>query len=168
MCPDNKDYRFDKRTKEQFIEDIKNATKVEQALMKYYVGWLNRHNKRAKSYTYRDNGIDNSGKFLEKADSRADFCLDTPSGKSHLIEIKFSRKENKNFHIKVTHVNRCITDDVCVVVFMDVDGENKRFCILTPDMLRHMMTKEDRIVKFHPWGGKLCLKIANEEVDWHQ
>jgi hypothetical protein len=166
-----KDYRFDHRTKEEFAADIAKFTAIEKELMIDYVNWLNSKLKdKTQKYIYYDNGIDNSGKYLEsdEVDSRPDFILLTPSGKSRLIEIKFSRNEHDKFHIKLTHVKRCIAEDICLVMWMATETPNKRFCILTPEKLRTLAQDLDRIVKFKPWGYKECLRITDKDVDWNK
>jgi hypothetical protein len=163
-------YRFDNRSKEQFASDIAKCTAVEKELMIFYVDWLNKNLKdKGQVYTFTDNGIDNSGKLLadNEVDSRPDFVLHSPKGKKHFIEIKFSIKSNPKFHIKMNHVRRCIDEDICIVMFMDIEGKNKRFCILTPSKFKKLLEDPSRIVEFKPWGYKECLRILDGDVDWN-
>ncbi len=127
-------YRKDNRTKNQFANDIIECTKIERELMCLYVDDLNKR-KGGLVYTFIDNGIDNSGKLIEKdreVTTKADFLLKKAKGKDRAIEIKFCRKDFKIFHLKTSQLKSYIKQDCCVVMFMGIDTENIRYTILTP------------------------------------
>lgn len=156
-------YRFDTRTKEQFIEEIATRTAMEQVLMQRYVAWLNTQNKGL--YTFVDNGIDNTGAFIEddkKVKAVPDFVLYKNGTDPKRIEIKHCLPERAVFHLKTGHVNKCIKDDVCIVNWMGVDAENPRFCILTPEQLKLALT-QCKHVKF--WS-KPCLQFKCNQQSW--
>lgn len=159
--------RFDYRTKEQFKKDIHECTKIEGTLMKMYVQWLNSvRDQSSAEYTYVDNGIDNSGKFVERPDSRADFILKRAGVRNKKIDIKFARKNVKTFHLKVNHIMQYIQDDVCVVNFIGAASDNPKFCIIPPSELSEWLKHGER-VEYKAWGGKLCIKFPVEDLEWH-
>lgn len=156
-------YRFDNRSKEQFIEDIAKRTATERSLMERYVVWLNASGNA--KYTYIDNGIDNSGKFIEndgavKAD--ADFILYKNGSSPRRIEIKHCLPDRDIFHLKVPHVERCVKDDVCIVNWMGVSGEKPRFCILTPSDLKKALENGKRVI----FWKKPCIRFECGQQKW--
>lgn len=166
-------YRKDHRTKKQFIKDIKECTLIETELMDSYTKWLNSRNNGV-NYTFIHNGVDNSGSFIpdcKNVTSDADFSLirirDTEILPERKIEIKFSRKINEKFHIKTSQAKSYIKNDVCLVVFMDIENSEHKFTILTPKILKEKL-ETGPIVKYFPWGGKECIEIKREDVKWNK
>lgn len=164
--------RKDNRTTKQFAKDIKECTKIERTLMTMYVDWLNSKVTDENKYTFVDNGVDNSGKYIakdHKVTMDADFLLLRKGRPAYKIEIKFCRTENKNFHLKTSQLEYYIQNNVAVVNFMDVDGANPRFCILKPDDLAQWMEHGEKI-EFKPWGYKECVRfpVKSEHLTWHK
>lgn len=155
-------YRFDKRSKKDFIKHIKECSIFEKELMQLYVDWLN---LKSKIYSYSDSGIDNSGEFIEddkKVTSKADFLLHKQGGRDRKIEIKHCKPERSVFHLKTSHVKRCIKEDVCIINWMNTDGPDRRFCILTPKVLAEKL-KNGPHVKM--WS-KDVIRFFNKEYTW--
>lgn len=161
-------YRKDGRTLEQFKEDIKACTKTERDLMNLYLEYLNKSVTDGNYYYYLDNGVDNTGEFIEdnkKITSEADFLLCKIGKPNRKIEIKFCKPDRPVFHLKISHMKRCIKEDVCVVNWMSVDNISaRRFCILTPKKLEHFLNNG-----YHTkmWF-KPCVRIKNAEIEWIQ
>lgn len=161
-----KDFRFDNRSKEQFSKDIKECTSIERLLMEDYVKYLNSRLNKKNHYKFIDHGVDNSGEFLEakKVVTKADFLLTHPNQPDRKIEIKFCRKNNSVFHLKIHQLESYIKKDVAIVNWMGIDTPEKRFCILTPQMMKDLLTNGKRIF-FKPWM-KECIRIENKDMEW--
>lgn len=156
-------YRFDHRSEDEFIKDIKECSEFETRLMQLYVSWLNK--KSTKKYSFTHTGVDNTGEFIKndkEVHSGADFLLDCGDGVSHKIEIKHCKPERSRFHLKLSHINKCIDDDICIVNWMGTDTPEIRFCILTPNDLRKLLG----ICKQVTMWSKECLRINNKDVEW--
>lgn len=164
--------RFDNRSRDEFARDIKECSEIEHDLMVKYVAWLNSmREKDAPEYQFKDNGIDNTGQFIEKCSditTDADFLLVREGKPPRKIDIKFCRPDRDKFHLKVSQMLSYVQDDVCIVNFMGIDGNNKRFCILPPDQLAWWLQNGERI-KFKPFGYKESIKfdVNNEHLVWH-
>jgi hypothetical protein len=155
-------YRFDNRSPEEFKKHIKECTKLERELMEKYVKWLNSSNKG--NYTFIDNGVDNTGEFIvndKHLSSKADFILYKNNGRPRKIEIKHCKPECTRFHIKLSHIYRCIKEDVCIVNWMGVGGKNPRFCVLTPKILEESL-KRDTVQMWQ----KETIRFYCSEFDW--
>lgn len=159
-------FRFDNRSKAQFSKDIKECTSIERGLMQDYIKYLNNRPNAKHEYTFIDYGVDNSGNFLEssKVNTKADFLLKHPNQKDRHIEIKFCRKDNSAFHLKIHQIQQYIKKDVAIVNWMGIDTPNKRFCILTPVIMQELL-KSGKRVFFKPWM-KECIKIENKDMVW--
>ena len=162
-------YRFDRRSKNQFIEDIYISHRMELKLMKQYVAWLNKTKnlKDDKIYSFVDNGIDNAGKFLEdgEVDARADFILKRFGQTDRKIDIKFCREEKDYFHFKTHQVKKYIETDTCIVNYMAVNTKNNRFTIFRPKDLQLLLDDKSKHTIF--WE-KECLRIYCKDCKWNQ
>lgn len=155
-------YRFDNRSKDQFIKDIKECSIFEKELMQLYVDWLN---KSKPIYTYSDHGVDNTGEFIEKdgdVNSKADYVLHTEGKRDRRIEVKHCKPERNVFHLKTSHVKRCIKDDVCIINWMNTDGPNRRFCILTPKVLAEKLESGPHVKMW----SKPVIRFFNKDYTW--
>lgn len=158
----SKDYRLDSRTKEQFTADIKAATLQEKELIKLYVGWLNASGKG--EYSFTDHGVDNTGEYLEPgtAHAAADFILHKKGGRDKKIEIKFCRPERPEFNFKVAQLEKYVREDVCIINFMGVETQNRRFCIFTPASLKEALASGERKRMWH----KDCIRFKTNQQKW--
>lgn len=159
-------YRFDKRTQEEFIQDIEKSSKVEHQLMEKYVNWLNI--KYPGEYSFIDNGIDNTGKFILNSKDvtlEADFILKhkNQNKPDRKIEIKHCNPDRSSFHLKIPHIEHCVNDDVCIVNWMGVETENPRFCILTPKDLKLLLINGERKQFWH----KPCIRCKCNDFEWY-
>ena len=157
-------YRFDNRTEDEFKRDIEECSKFETILMTMYVSWLNSRPLDRK-YTFRHTGVDNEGKYIandKEISAKADFLLVCDDGTEHRIEIKHCKPERNRFHLKVPHVERCVTDDVCIVNFMATDTPERRFCILTPQLLSKSLVENIRVMMW----SKDCIRYNNSDYTW--
>lgn len=160
-------YRKDNRTLSQFKKDIKESSLTERKLMNLYLDFLNSKVTDNNYYYYLDNGIDNSGEFIsndKKVTSDPDFLLCRQGNPNHKIEIKFCKPDTDRFHLKLGHIKRCIKEDVCIINWMGIETENRRFCILTPKELKYWLKNG-----YHTsmWS-KPCIRIMNSKVTWYK
>jgi hypothetical protein len=156
-------YRFDNRTKEEFQQDIERSTKIERELMTIYVKWLNESGKA--KYTFKDLGIDNSGKFIEDDKAvtcESDFILYKNGTRPRRIEIKHCVPQRSCFHLKENHLRYCVEKDVCIVNFMGIGTATPSFCVLTPAQLEKEL-KDGEKKKF--WS-KPCRRLYNSKYKW--
>lgn len=159
-------YRRDKRTVEQFAQDISECTQVERTLMKEYVDWLNSRQEDKSLYSFQNYGVDNSGELIvedSKVSTKADFILHKKNYPSRRIEIKFCREEKPYFHLKVNQIKSYIKQDVCIVNYMGVNTSNKKFCILTPSVMENLLKTGQKVV----FWQKDCIRIPIKDVMWY-
>jgi len=162
-------YRFDHRTKEQFIKNIKECSLIEHQLMTIYVDWLNSNIDDDNKFFFEDHGIDNTGAFIansKNVDCRADFVLKRKGKKDKKIDIKFSKQHLDNFHLKVKHIQQYIYTDTCVVNFMGIDTPNPKFCILPPKDLNSWFIC-GKMIDYAPWGYKPCIRFSVNDIIWY-
>lgn len=162
-----KDYRFDKRDKKQFATDIQTATKIESDLMDVYVEWLNlKRDAGSAAYFKIETGINNTGEFiadLRRVNSNPDFLLARHGFdyRRH-IDIKFSRPYKTDFHLKTSQIKNYIENDCAVVMFMGIETDKRKMCVITPHELQ-ILLNEKPVIKM--WQ-KDCIKITNKDVNW--
>lgn len=159
-------YRQDKRNDEDFSKDIKNCTSIERKLMELYVANLNKQ-KRCNYYTFEDSGVDNSGDLIKEdknVNTNADFILhNLAKNTSYKIEIKFSRKNVEKFHLKTGQLLSYIEQNCCIIMFMDIYGEN-RYTIVKPSDMKDII---DHCQSVYLWGKKQK-QILTEDCRWYK
>jgi hypothetical protein len=156
-------YRLDSRSLSQFKRHIRECSILEHKLMVDYVKWLNGKNKGL--YTFRDNGVDNSGNFIEnesQVSSEADFLLLKNDKNPKKIEIKHCKPLRDCFHLKINHIDKCIKDDICIINWMGLDLSNPSFCILTPKILQEYKDKSPISI----FWSKKCIKFLCTDFNW--
>lgn len=151
----NNSFRFDNRTKDEFIRDIKSGHKAELEIAVRYCCLL-----KQKAYKWpklKGVGVDFTGKFIESTKdvtSYPDFIVD-----DKVIEItRADTLCREFFHEKVGKVNKCVQNGHSL---MFVNGfkakETPSFILLGPDKL-DMYTKSSKeeygLVKHPGTGGK--------------
>lgn len=155
--------RRDNRTLQQFKKDIKTAHQIEKDLMGTYVSWLN--TSKGNGYTFKDYGIDNTGQFISEdsdVNLNADFLLCKQGQDDRKIEIKFCREDFNEFHLKVHQVKDYIKNNVCIINFMGINTDKKRFCILTPTTLQAALDKGPIVTKW----SKPCIRFKCKDFTW--
>lgn len=160
--------RQDNRSIAQFRKDIKECTSIELSLMREYVKFLNESKDRGdRPYFFEDHGVDNTGAFIANermVNCKADFLLKRSGQNDRKIEIKFCRDEKSVFHLKIHQIKKYIQDDVCIVNWMGIDTQNRKFCILTPAILKESL---DSGKKINFWQ-KPCIQYKCEDYKWYK
>ena len=171
----NHKYRFDSRSKDEFMSDIKRSTAIERWLVELYV---EEKQKQGNNISYINNGVDNTGEFVERATSAADYKF-TINGESRLIEVKTSPiGNNTKSTFKVSSLKANIKDGVYLLVFyniatrsnnfkQDTDLSKVEFIIVSPYIQRQLLDTYPAKAYGKIMGGKPCIKIpAADYPSW--
>jgi len=166
---ENLEYRIDNRSIKQFKKDILCRTLKEKFLLELFIQeciYL------GNTIQVEDYGIDNTGKFVEKATTKPDYkiCID---GKVGLYEIKSSKSSNI-CTFKVHNLKKYVEYNANILLFYgtgdvendvgNLDEENIRWAILTPSIIKKMLkNKKSYIEKM--FGNKMCIQLRCEEFD---
>ena len=155
-------YRFDKRTKQEFRRDIKIASQIENKIIEL---WLDRIEKRrGERPKYWHIGCNNDGSYLEdhEVSTEADYCV-YGYGK---IEIKFSKPMiTKCFHLKVNQVRSYIRQNANILMVNGWNTPNPMFVLIRVHVLKSGIKRWKR-VSFHGCGNKPCFRIPVDEFIW--
>lgn len=151
------DYRRDNRSIEEFAADILHGHKVEREIIDRYVEWVER--TKGIVLDVQDNGIDNSGKLLDKASSDADYKIN-----GHPVEVKFNNRHLNVFHLKVGQLKSYIRQGATILWVNGWETDKPVFTIVTTKDLVKISKRQ--VVEFAGWGGKKCYRIAAKEFSW--
>ena len=140
-------YRFDKRSKEEFVDDIKASTRTESVLLNLWLDYLERKDGTRPVFRYTGCGEDD-GEFLEdkKVTTHADYQVDGHG----LVEIKFSKKLlPKVFHLKEKQVESYLKQEANILMVNGAMTDDPVFTIITHDALKGIAEN----CKVRPWPG---------------
>lgn len=162
-----KDYRRDGRSDEEFKKQIKERTIKEKFLVDIFA---NECKHRGWTVTYRDNGVDNSGEFQEKATTDADYLISI-NGNEELYEIKNSPVKHK-CTFKVHNLKQYVKQKANILLFYatgninsdysKINYENTRWAIIKPEKIQLMLDLNDHYNE-RMFGNKLCVKILEQD-----
>jgi len=114
--------RFDNRTKSDFEKDIMFGTKIESFLFSKFLEICENREDIFVSNP-RDNGADNSGKFVEGSTFGADYKVDLKYlGKdltNHPLEVKFVPTYGK-FTLKIADLRAYIKEEASILFFYTI------------------------------------------------
>lgn len=176
-------HRKDYRSKQQFINDIYFTTKVESFLWnKFCNNILVGH-----EFTWKNNGTDNSGKFVEKSNSNADYLLNIKIGDKYekfLLEIKFAPSNNKAT-FKVLDLEAYIKQNAHILLFYNTGKNNLKktnssieehiqflekhikyikYALISPDNIKKMLNSYQK-EKIYYMGNKECIIVPSIDFD---
>jgi hypothetical protein len=165
----NLNYRIDNRSLKKFKGDILKRTLKEKFLLEIFI---QEQIHRGNSITAEDYGIDNTGKFVEKATTSPDYKI-TINGKTKLYEIK-SSKSTQICTFKTHNLKKYAEYNANILLFYgtgeienkpeDINYEKTRWAIVTPAKIKLMLkNKKPYIEKL--FGDKLCIQIQKNEFD---
>ncbi len=158
-------YRFDRRTKEEFIHDIKKGNKREALSITLFRIYLRRE------FGFKGdivpNGCDMTGDFIEdeeKVTTDADYLF----GKNKLpLEVKTSAGHNTTIYMKVNQVDSYIKQGASVLYVNGIEGHKPAFTLWTVEDLKEMRdTLETTIPPNGILGGKLSYVIDARDYKW--
>lgn len=118
--------RKDYRNLETFKQDIKFGTLLEQFWWSVYLNELK--GQGIEIVKWRNNGVDNSGNYVEKSSGAADFFLVTRVDgviKEQFLEIKFAPKSDK-FTFKVNDLKAYTTQGAEMLLFVNSGSSDLR------------------------------------------
>ncbi len=119
------DRRRDVRSVKQFKEDIKWSSDREKHLMKLFAREMR---YRGHTIKYENNGVDNSGEFVEFSNNQPDYKV-TIDGKEQLVEIKANPYHHKQT-FKTYDIEAYIKYKAYILLFYNI-GHNKT--VVSPD-----------------------------------
>lgn len=151
-------YRMDNRTPEQFKKDILEGHKIERQIIDAYVKQI--EEEIGVILNVEDNGCDNSGKFLKRATSDADFLVN-----GTLVEVKFNKKMLKKFHLKQNQLHSYIKQGANILWVNGWETEQPVYTVLKKHDLLFIRDGMEPISVW-VWGGKLGYKLSADEFSW--
>lgn len=157
MSPDR---RKDTRTLKQFAKDIKKFTTRERLLVELFA---NEYRHRGHNVIILDNGVDNTGKLVQKSNSNADYEL-IIDGVPGLYEIKCGPVPYKAT-FKAHDLEAYVKQGANMLLFLGTGYNTKKinmdetvWCIVTPQTMQRMLD-ENTIYKEKAFGGKPCVQV---------
>jgi len=157
-------YRFDKRSKDKFKQDIKEASKTEETILKLWIDLLQKDGLTRPSYSNLAAGRD--GKFLKDADvdSTADFEVEN-FGK---IEVKFCNPFLKTrFHLKVGQLKSYIKQKATILIVNGWETDMPEFTLIKNVMMLKIIDMCE-IVSWGGMGGKKCYRVPTQMFVWRK
>ncbi len=159
------DRRRDVRTEKQFKQDILEGSKRERTLINI---WSTEMVRRGHNIIIKDNGIDNSGQFVEKSDNRPDYLV-TIDGNTALYEVKSNKAAHRN-SFKRHDLKSYLKCGANILLFYNI-GENYQhpsydtmISIINPNQIEEILklpsTSRDRT-----WGNKEIVIVWARDFD---
>lgn len=149
-------YRFDTRSKEQFVQEIKDGNRTERKLLER---WL----LTVGNPKYEDTGCGNDGEFLdiEDVNMEPDFKVEGVG----FVEVKFCRPTPNNFHLKVSQVKRYIEQGAQLLMVLGAGKEHPKYHLITVDDLEYLLEACDHVV-CRSFGNKKAIRVPSEWITW--
>ncbi|MBW3019933.1 hypothetical protein KY334_01440 [Candidatus Woesearchaeota archaeon] len=154
-------YRFDVRTKEEFIKDIDICTSKEQNIVMMFKDFLKKN--YGKECIIENNGCNNTGKYLEdnKVSTKADYVID-----GRLVEIKFSNQLIDVFRFKVDQLRSYVKQKCYILMVNGYETEFCKFKLFRPNELKDLL-KNKSPKPFSKWGNKMCYELFEKDYKWN-
>lgn len=167
-------YRQDKRTKQQFKDDIFNAHYIQRICIHTFVKELE---YRGFFVEYKDTGTDNSGEYVVRPTAEPDYSMYVSSkiGYSEFsLEIKTAPHHNF-WTIKLDSINALIYYDAYCLIVSDINTRAKSFddiglgkavwTVFSPEtaakLLLHFPVKSFANI----YGGKPSIQIPKSQIE---
>lgn len=152
--------RLSGRSYDQFKKDIFESTKDERIIIELYAKYCK--DKHGVIIDIKDNGIDNTGEFLELSKVRkdADFIVN-----GHLVEVKTIREKLNSFRLKVYSIKSYIKQKANMLLVSGWKTDNPEFTIITPKLMRNIM-KEKPIAIARDWENKRIIRLEYDDFKW--
>lgn len=155
-------YRFDKRSKKEFQQDIKEATKIEEAILNLWLDKIERETLIRPKYKHLADGRDGSFLKDKEVDSTADFEV-IGYGK---IEVKFCRPFLKTrFHLKKGQLESYIKQNCIIIIVNGWDTHHPVFTLIKPKMMDKIV-EECEVINYGGMGGKPSYRIPTDMFIW--
>lgn len=149
-------YRFDRRSKEEFKRDIKEGNMLEKQLLER---WL----RRVGNPKYRETGCGNDGEFLEasQVSLAADFWVEGYGS----VEVKFAKPLASTFHLKVDQIASYLRNNASVLMVIGVNTITPKYYLMSQDDLLYI-TENAPCVTCEQFGGKQAYRVPAEWLSW--
>jgi len=153
--------RLSGRTYEQFKEDIKQGHTNEREVINRYAKFYK--SKTGKDLDVVDNGVDNSGEFIEVTQVKddADFIV---NGKP--MEVKIIKHNLLKFRLKLNLIKSYIEQNADVLIVLGWETDTPEFAILNKEQLENMVKYGKRNVS-GDWEGKPTVTTFKNSYDWN-
>ena len=158
-------YRMDNRTRDQFIQDIKQGNEREARaikLFKDYLYWLHGYIGEIK-----ENGVDMSGEFIEDA-TKIHTGADYRVGANELpLEVKTSVGHTLEIYLKVEQVNSYIKQGSALLFVNGIERPSPAFTFFTSQDLEKVVGNSEEVTPPNGInGGKKSYKLNAMELTW--
>jgi len=132
--------RRDVRTEDQFKKDIKEATERERRLLKL---WIKEMEYLGHKIVATNNGVDNSGEFVEFSNNDPDYNIIIDDSPSCLYEIKQNPFDHRN-SFKVYDLQSYIKVNAKILLFYGTSKtggltDKTRWAIIEPEAMQRML-----------------------------
>lgn len=155
-------YRFDKRSKDKFKQDIKEASKTEEIILNLWLDILQKEGLTRPSYSNLAAG--RSGEFLKdgEVDSTADFEVEGHGR----VEVKFCNPFLKTrFHLKVGQTKSYIKQDCKILIANGWETDKPVFTIINPAMMKKIVDCCE-VVRWIGFGDKPAYRVPTDLFVW--
>lgn len=156
-------YRFDKRSKEEFAADIKASTKTEAVLLNLWLDYVEKNTGNRLKFRHTGCGS-KKGEFLEdsKVTTHADYEVEGVG----LLEIKFSKKLlPKVFHLKVRQVESYLRQGATILMVNGSESDIPLFTLIDTAALQ-AITEDCEVRPWAGFGNKRSYKIPMSRCVW--
>lgn len=152
--------RLSGRTYDEFKKDIKKAHADEREIIERYAKYCK--SETGKDIDIVDNGVDNTGEFLNVKYVRddVDFIINgTP------LEIKIIENDLFTFRLKLNLLKSYIKQGASVLIVMGWKTDSPKFTILNEEKIQHAIKYGEKIVS-GDWEGKPTVKLYRNSFKW--
>jgi len=159
------DKRFDRRTKEEFKKDIRKGAKEQSIIINSWLLSVDKDGNR--ELLVKDNGIDNSGNFINsphRVTCDPDYYVEGYG----LIEVQYSNTWcKKYFHIKRNKILACIRQDAIILMVNGWGDDHPKCTLITPGQCRVIAARLD-LVNWFGGGNKESYRVPLKYFDWKE
>jgi hypothetical protein len=154
------DFRRDKRTIEQFANDVEDFTEREACW-----GVILRHDfiEKGKPCSVEEYGVDNSGRVIlgRLPNSNVDKVFNFANGNKRLIEIKTIPERVKNFFtFKISSLLTCVEQNAYIIV-----PRSCSYYVLSPDICDYFYKNYPHNIYKNFAFGKRAVRIYMNDIE---
>lgn len=148
---DSLSYRRDSRSVKEFAKDLKEGAEIEHQIIVRYCN--------QNGLFFMELGHDDGSEIKTKSSAAADYlvCDSLDDKQPRLLEVKFCRPDNKEFKLKVHHVQSYIKQGAKILFVMGWDTQ-PRYTIIDPNTV-----VDNKVVTF--WN-KLAFICKTKDYQW--
>lgn len=153
--------RYAGRNEEQFKKDIKDYTSSERLIIDRFAEIYKE--KTGKNLHITNNGIDNSGEFIEtsKVTDDADFLVNGCP-----IEVKTIQKNLDIFRLKLYHIKSYVKQGAILLIVLGWKTNTPKFAVLGKKKLEKLIENNHKCIA-NIWEGKPVVELKRKDYKWH-